>query len=195
MYRYHKHNPEELLKAPSELPKFCTADGCACQRIHKHSRCKRKCVFGAQGWQEGLETQRFRCAECKTIMHMFIAGLHKWQRVDAAIQQSAVLNQAPAELHESVSQRTIVRWKQQWTRRAETVMQGIMQWAFRVRNDLEINQAPHVANSPIRYLEALLAQMPCEVPCAVELISAIIFGGCGMNKIPHFLSLVFGSSG
>jgi hypothetical protein len=146
------------------------------------------------GWIQGLWVQRYRCAACEKVFSLILPYVYKWQRADHALQQAVALEHPHdrAAVAEAFSLRTLQRWKRKWQARCESYLQTILTWLLtQFAGIVSVNVTRRQSRTALGYLHALLAQLPRQVPNAVDVVSVCRFGGWPLQRIPHGLSLVF----
>lgn len=177
-------------------PTRCNRFGCLERhRFHRHSRYPRKSVYrNGVGWSPALWVQRYRCAACEKVFSLILPFVYKWQRADHALQQAVALEQPYDRdaVDAAFSRRTLQRWKQKWQARCGTYLQAILAWLLtRHAGSVSVDVTRRQSRTPLGYLHALLAQVPGQVPNAVDVVCVCRFGGWPLQRIPHSLSLVF----
>ena len=180
---------------PGVRPASCTRANCPEKfRFHHHSSYSRNSVYRqGHGWATTMRIERFRCADCRKVISLLIPTVYKWQRAEHDLQQAVAMQQPypREEVVEAFSERTLLRWKQQWLEYCGQHLQAICTWLFTLYAFLSADVTAAQARTPLTYLQALLSQLPGKAPAALEVISVCRFGGRALRKIPHFLSLVF----
>ncbi len=146
------------------------------------------------GWLATLWVQRYRCAACEKVFSMIPPFVYKWQRADHALQEAVSLDRPydRGAVAEAFSLRTLQRWKRKWQTRCGVYLQTILAWLLtRYTGTVSVDVTRGQSRTPLGYLHALLAQLPRQVPNAVDVVSVCRFGGWPLQRIPHGLSLVF----
>ncbi len=146
------------------------------------------------GWLPTLWVQRYRCAACEKVFSLILPFVYKWQRADHALQEAVTLEQPYDRnaVDAAFSLRTLQRWKRKWQARCEVYLQAILAWLLTNHaGTVSVNVTKDQSRTPLGYLHALLAQLPRQVPNAVDVVCVCRFGGWPLRRIPHGLSLVF----
>jgi hypothetical protein len=190
MYLLKLLNREETPAEADPRPTHCNEPNCSGRNFHKHGSYIRKCIHTRQeGPVYGRKSQRYLCVACRATQSIPIPGFYRYQRVELVTQQEIIQGASSEVLEEACTPDTMKRWKRIWPARAEQVSQKFKQLIYRIRNDLDGQCIPEIQADPIRYLGYLIAQVTENMPCILEVISAMYFGTSLRQSIPHKVHL------